>query len=331
MKLSDFEFELPLASIAQQPAKVRDQSKLMILDRNKQTVKHDYFYNLRKYLNAGDTLVFNDTKVYPAKLVGKKDTGGKVEVLLLPPHLNEFIGRNIGKAKRIHFEGGLIGEISEKNTINFNVDNAKLMSIIDKIGYTPIPPYIKREKNKPEPKGWRDRYQTVYAKNVGSAAAPTAGFHFTRQLIKNLSDEGIALDYVTLHVGLGTFAPITTNDIEKHNMHSEWYVIGDKTIEHIKEMKRNNKRILGVGTTSVRTLESWARTGKTSDETDIYIYPGYKFAVVDGMITNFHMPKSSLVLLVAAFAGRDFILNAYKKAVEMGYRFGSFGDAMFIM
>lgn len=327
MNLSDFDFDLPRDRIAQTPAKVRDRSKLMIVDRKSGNIFHDHFFNIGNYLHPGDAMVLNNTKVIPVRLEGHKDSGGKVEILLLPPDLRHFLGRNIGSAKKLVFDDGVEGVI-EDGRIMFNLNNPELMAFLAKYGQIPYPPYIRLKDI--EKQRYKDRYQTVYAKISGSAAAPTAGFHFTKERIQELEGNGIRIDYVTLHVGLGTFAPVKTEKIEDHKLHAEFFEIPQKTISNIQSSKLNKQRIIAVGTTTVRTLETWAKTGKTEGETDIYIYPGYKFEVVEAMITNFHMPKSSLVMLVAAFAGRELILQAYKTAVEMGYRWGSFGDAMLI-
>lgn len=314
MTLSDFDYELPKELIAQTPAEKRDHSRLMVLDRKTQTISHDYFYNLQKYLNPDDLLVFNQTKVFPARLYGKKESGGGVEILLLSESEGfwKFIGKNIGRAKKIYFDKGLVGDI-QNGIIIFNYNKTELMAILDSIGHTPLPPYIKTQDT-------RKRYQTVYAKDVGSAAAPTAGFHFTKELLEMIPNKA----FVTLHVGLGTFAPVKTENILEHKMHSEIFEISDNAQCSIHNAQG---RVIAVGTTSVRVLESdWQK-----NETNIFIYPGYKFKHVDAMITNFHLPKSTLLMLVSAFAGREFILKAYQEAIKEKYRFFSFGDAMIIL
>jgi len=340
MRTDEFDYELPKGLIAQEPLERRDASRLMIVDKGSQKITHDYFHNLPKYLRQDDLLVFNDTKVMPARLMGEKMSGGKVEILLLPHprplslikergergEVWEFIGRNIGGAKKLVFEGGLEGKIVQRNMIRFNKFNAELMKIINRIGYTPLPPYIMSRGGGGQP-NLKRRYQTVFAKNFGSAAAPTAGFHFDRKLMKRLSDEGIKQEFVTLHVGLGTFAPVRVENIEDHEMHEEYFSINPKTKVKIRNHKLKGKRIMAVGTTSVRVLESdWRK-----DRTNIFIYPGYKFKNVDAMITNFHLPKSTLLMLVCAFAGKDLIMKAYREAIVKKYRFFSFGDAMMII
>ena len=332
MELKEFDYVLPRGWIAQEPVKPRDHSRLMVVDRVDGRIIHDRFYNLPKYLTAKDTLVFNDTKVWPARLMGRKETGGQVEVLLLRPAGGgwEYAGRETGKAGHVRFGGGLEGTIIDKDLIKFNVNNDVFMRLINRIGYTPIPHYIKL------PTGWnedrlRRSYQTVYARNAGSAAAPTAGLHFTHRLLRRLDDMGVDREFVTLHVGLGTFAPVRAERIQDHVMHSEFFRIDQETRYKIQTAKNAGKRIIVVGTTGVRVLETWARAGKTEGETDIFIYPGYKFKLVDALITNFHLPKSTLLMLVCAFAGRELILKAYQEAIRKEYRFYSFGDAMLIV
>ena len=340
MKLSDFDYDLPKELIAQTPAEKRDHSRLMILDRRSQKISHDYFYNLKKYLESDDLLVFNQTKVFPARLYGSKPTGGKVEILLLnitpsDPPLNlrggrkgelllessnvwSFIGKNIGPAKKIIFDGGLVGDI-QNGQIIFNCNNAELMGRLDNIGHTPLPPYIRSQDAGRRTQNTRRRYQTVYAKEVGSAAAPTAGFHFTQELMDSIPNKS----FVTLHVGLGTFAPVKTPIIEDHVMHSEHFEISDSARGQVLSARR----VVAVGTTSVKVLESdWSK-----NETNIFIYPGYKFKHVDAMITNFHLPKSTLLMLVSAFASHALIMEAYHEAITHKYRFFSFGDAMIII
>lgn len=314
MNTFEFDYELPRSLIAQEPVFPRDHSRLMIIEKDTGKINHDYFYNLPKYLKPDDLLVFNQSKVFPARLYGKKITGGKVEVLLLKPGW-EFISKpGLREGQEIVFDKGLTAKVIN-NKLIFNID---VISIINDIGYTPLPPYIDPNVIGDEPK-IRQMYQTVYAKDIGSAAAPTAGFHFTKELLDKIPNK----EYVTLHVGLGTFLPVKTDKIEEHKMHSEWYDISPKTQKAILAAKR----VIAVGTTSVRVLESaWDK-----HETDIFIYPGYKFKHVDGMITNFHLPKSTLLMLVSAFAGRDLIMKAYKEAVKEKYRFFSFGDAMLII
>lgn len=321
MKLAEFDYYLPRELIAQTPVEPRDHSRLMVVNRDIGEIKHDVFFNLPKYLKRDDLLVFNQTKVFPARLYGHKETGGQVEILLLKPGW-EFIGKNIGRAKRILFDRGLEGSITSDGLMKFNKDNDQLMKLLKVIGHTPLPPYIAPSRLNAEPK-IRQRYQTVYAREIGSAAAPTAGFHFTKQLLEKIPNKA----FVTLHVGLGTFAPVKTEIIEEHKMHSEIFNISPEAKYQIQDARNNKRRIVAVGTTSVRVLESdWS-----VPETSIFIYPGYKFKFVGAMITNFHLPKSTLLMLVSAFAGRDLIRKAYEEAVREKYRFFSFGDAMLIV
>lgn len=330
MRLSDFDYELPSELIAQRPASKRDHSRLMVVNRKTGEISHDNFYNILNYLDPQDLVVFNETKVFPARLFGTKETGGKVEILLLHPVRNtawSFMGKNVGRAKRVNFSEDLVGEITEPGVIEFNIENDELMVCLDRIGNIPLPPYIDPFRTGLDTKEVRRRYQTVYAENVGSVAAPTAGFHFTKKLIKRLSDEGIKQVKITLHVGLGTFLPVKTDNILEHRMHSERYRISQDSKFKIQD----SKSVVAVGTTTVRTLESWARTGETEGETDIFIYPGFEFKIVKKMITNFHLPKSTLMMLVSAFAGHKLIMKAYKEAVKEKYRFFSFGDAMLIL
>jgi len=318
MKLSDFDYHLPKQLIAQSPAVTRDSSRLMVVNRKTGEISHDYFYNLLKYLSPDDLLVFNDTKVFPARLFGHKPTGGKVEVLLLRPGWQFISHPGIKDGQKIVFTEKLSARVVN-GELKFNVDNAELMQLLDEIGHTPLPPYIEAPRGVDSEKKTRRRYQTVYAKNSGSAAAPTAGFHFTKRLLNKIPNKV----YVTLHVGLGTFLPVKSEKIEDHKMHEEYYEISNSA----KGQVIGAKRVVAVGTTSVRVLESdWDK-----HETSIFIYPGYKFKHVDAMITNFHLPKSTLLMLVSAFTGRDLIMKAYKEAIKEKYRFFSFGDAMLIL
>ena len=317
MKLSEFDYELPKGLVAQSPVRPRDHCRLMVVNRKTEKIMHDRFFNLAKYVKPNDLLVFNDTKVFPARLFGKKESRGKVEILLLNLVTGEFLGRNMGQATRLFFDLGLVGEIQNKR-IKFNVNKAELLRIINIIGYTPLPHYIVSEEGVSEAK-LRRSYQTVYARQLGSAAAPTAGLHFTKKLLQKFPNTA----YVTLHVGAGTFLPVKTDEIEKHQMHSEFFQIDQETKTGIQ----TSKRVVAVGTTTARVLESdWSK-----NETNIFIYPGYKFKHVDALITNFHLPKSTLLMLVSAFGGRDLIIEAYKVAIKEKYRFFSFGDAMLIL
>lgn len=337
----DFDYDLPQELIAQTPLKERDQSRLLVLDSKTGKYQDDYFYNVIDRLNPGDALVMNDSRVMPARLYGvKPETGGHVEVLLL----NNTDGDNwetlVKPAKRakvgteIYFgDGNLTATVTEElehggRMIEFHYDGI-FMEILDQLGEMPLPPYIKEKLDDPE------MYQTVYSREIGSAAAPTAGLHFTRELLKKIEDKGVKLVYLTLHVGLGTFRPVSEENIEDHKMHSEFYRLTDDAAKTLNEVKANGGRIVATGTTSIRTLETIGtkfngEIRADSGWTDIFIKPGYKWQVVDAFITNFHLPKSTLVMLVASFTGRENILNAYRHAVSEKYRFFSFGDAMFI-
>lgn len=337
----DFDYDLPQELIAQTPLKKRDQSRLLVLDSKTGKYQDDYFYNVINRLNPGDALVMNDSRVMPARLYGvKPETGGHVEVLLL----NNTDGDNwetlVKPAKRakvgteISFgDGKLTATVTEElehggRMIEFHYDGI-FMEILDQLGEMPLPPYIKEKLDDPE------MYQTVYSREIGSAAAPTAGLHFTRELLKKIEDKGVKLVYLTLHVGLGTFRPVSEENIEDHKMHSEFYRLTEDAAKTLNEVKANGGRIVATGTTSIRTLETIGtkfngEIRADSGWTDIFIKPGYKWQVVDAFITNFHLPKSTLVMLVASFTGRENILNAYRHAVSEKYRFFSFGDAMFI-
>ena len=337
----DFDYDLPQELIAQTPLKERDQSRLLVLDSKTGKYQDDYFYNVIDRLNPGDALVMNDSRVMPARLYGvKPETGGHVEVLLL----NNTDGDNwetlVKPAKRakvgteISFgDGKLTATVTEElehggRMIEFHYDGI-FMEILDQLGEMPLPPYIKEKLDDPE------MYQTVYSREIGSAAAPTAGLHFTRELLKKIEEKGVKLVYLTLHVGLGTFRPVSEENIEDHKMHSEFYRLTEEAAKTLNEVKANGGRIVATGTTSIRTLETIGtkfngEIRADSGWTDIFIKPGYKWQVVDAFITNFHLPKSTLVMLVASFTGRENILNAYRHAVSEKYRFFSFGDAMFI-
>lgn len=340
MKLSDFDYDLPKELIAQDPLEHREESRLMVLDRSNGRIEHKSFYNIIDFLEEGDCLVINDTKVIPARLIGTKiGTDAHIEVLLLKRRENsvwEVLVKPGKKARpgcRISFgDGLLIGEVIDvveegNRLIRFEYEGV-FEEILDKLGEMPLPPYITHKLQD------NNRYQTVYAKNEGSAAAPTAGLHFTRELLDKIEKKGIVIASVTLHVGLGTFRPVKVDNVREHHMHSEFIHIDKKEADKINTAKKNGKKVISVGTTSCRTLESAADENgvvqPVSIDTDIFIYPGYKFKVVDSLITNFHLPQSTLLMLVSALAGRDNILNAYKTAVAEKYRFFSFGDAMLI-
>jgi len=337
LSLKKFNYYLPINLIAQKPIRPRDHSRLMILDRKKKSITHDYFYNINKYIKSDSVLVANNSKVIPARLNGKKPTKGKVEVLLLKELKNncwEIILKGKGKINlKISFNKKLFGilekQLSEQTwIIKFSALQGNLSEELKKAGKTPTPPYIKRKSNLHE-------YQTIYAQEPGSAAAPTAGFHFTKKIIKKLKKTGIDMHFVTLHVGLGTFQPVRTKNIKDHQMHSEWGEIKTPIAKELNEIKKEGKKIIAVGTTSCRVLEAFSspkhiiETGDRSIQT--FIYPGYEFKFIDGLITNFHLPKSTLLMLVSAFAGREFILRAYAEAIKKKYRFYSFGDAMLII
>ena len=340
MELSEFNYDLPQELIAQVPIKNRDESRLLILDRNTQTLEDKIFRDIIDYLEPGDCLVRNNTKVIPARLYGKKDTGANVEFVLLKNIEGDIWEAMVRPGNKLHIgakvifgNGLLIAEIldtTEDGTrkVKFTYDGI-FNEILDQIGLMPLPPYIHESLKD------NDRYQTVYAKYEGSAAAPTAGLHFTPELLKKIEEKGIDIANVTLHVGIGTFRPVKETNIEDHHMHTEHYYIKQEDADKINKAKLAGKRVIAVGTTSCRTLETIAdpETGMVSvceGDTGIYIYPGYKFKCIDGLITNFHLPESTLIMLVSAFAGKDYIMKAYKHAVDEKYKFFSFGDAMFI-
>lgn len=341
MKTSDFYYDLPEELIAQDPLEDRTASKLLVLDRQTGAVEHKIFSDVIDYLNEGDCLVINNTRVIPARLIGEKEgTGGKVEVLLLKRRANDVWetlvkpGKKLKPGAKITFgDGRLRAEVLEvveegNRLVKFYYEGI-FEEILDSLGEMPLPPYITHKLED------KEMYQTVYAKFDGSAAAPTAGLHFTKELLNKIEEKGIKLASITLHVGLGTFRPVKVDDVNNHHMHTEWYEVNAEAAEIINETKRNGGRVICVGTTSCRTIESVAdengyMKAKTG-ETDIFIYPGYKFKVMDGLITNFHLPESTLVMLVSAFAGKENVLSAYETAVKERYRFFSFGDAMLII
>lgn len=342
MKTSDFYYELPPELIAQTPLEQRDGSRLMRLNKETGEIGHYHFFDLPGFLKPGDCLVLNDSRVLPARLLGHRvPSGGAVEILLLVDRGNKKWeclvrpGRKLHPGQKVSFGDGtlLTAEILEElpggnRIVSFHYDGI-FLEILEQLGKMPLPPYIKEELNDP------GRYQTVYSKEAGSAAAPTAGLHFTKELLKRIEDMGVKVCYVTLHVGLGTFRPIKEEDPLEHEMHSEYCVISAETADIVNQTKREGGRVICVGTTSCRTLESWAgeegHLKESAGWTNIYIYPGYRFKVLDGLVTNFHLPESTLIMLVSALAGREHILSAYEEAVKEQYRFFSFGDAMLIV
>lgn len=340
MKVEDFDYYLPEKLIAQTPLEKRDASRLMVLDKETGKIEHKHFYDIINYLEEGDTLVLNDTKVLPARLIGEKEeTKAVIEILLLKNIAGDDWECLVKPARRIKvgtvvtfgmgkLKAKCIKEEPEGIRHFTLIYNGILMEILEQLGTMPLPPYI-HEKLKDQ-----SRYQTVYAKEIGSAAAPTAGLHFTKKLLGQLKVKGINIAYITLHVGLGTFRPVSVDKVEEHEIHSEYYQMSKETAELLNKTKENNKRIVAVGTTSTRTLETimtkYNEFRECSGWTNIFIYPGYKFKAIDALITNFHLPKSTLVMLVSALAGRENILSAYKIAVQEEYRFFSFGDAMLI-
>ncbi|HCC08264.1 MAG TPA: tRNA preQ1(34) S-adenosylmethionine ribosyltransferase-isomerase QueA [Clostridiales bacterium] len=340
MKLGEFDYYLPERLIAQKPLDDRSSSRMLVIDKNTGDIEHKVFTNILDYVNQGDCLVLNDTRVIPARLFGvRKDTNAPIELLLLKrKNINEWEtlvkpGKKARTGVDIVFGNGeLTGTINEvldngNRVIKFKY-NGVFEEVLEKLGHMPLPPYITEKLND------KERYQTVYSKNKGSAAAPTAGLHFTQELLEKLKDKGVEIAFITLHVGLGTFRPVKTENVLEHEMHSEYFNIDKEEAAKINRMKQEGGRIISVGTTSTRTLESacddQGNVVAGDGWTDIFIYPGYKFKVIDGLITNFHLPKSTLLMLISALAGRENVLNAYKVAVESEYRFFSFGDVMII-
>lgn len=339
MKTSDFYFDLPQDLIAQTPLEQRDASRLLTLDKMTGETRHMRFYDLPSLLHPGDCLVLNDSRVLPARMFGRRETGGACEVLLLIDRGNKVWeclvrpGRKLKPGARISFgDGEMTAEVIEEvkggnRLIRFDYEGI-FLETLERLGKMPLPPYIKEELQDSE------RYQTVYSRVVGSAAAPTAGLHFTKELLEQVKSMGVKVCYVTLHVGLGTFRPVKAENLDEHEMHSEYCVISQETADIINQTKQEGGRVICVGTTSCRTIESWANEDGTMEAkagwTNIFIYPGYRFKVLDALITNFHLPESTLVMLVSALAGRENVLNAYEEAIKERYRFFSFGDAMFI-
>ncbi|MBQ3602069.1 MAG: tRNA preQ1(34) S-adenosylmethionine ribosyltransferase-isomerase QueA [Lachnospiraceae bacterium] len=341
MQTKDFYFDLPQELIAQDPLEDRTSSRLLVLDKNNGKVEHKSFKDIKAYLQPGDCLVLNNTKVIPARLIGEKEgTGAKVELLLLKRGENDIWETLVKPGKKakpgtvVSFGGGLLRckvlSVGEEGNrfVQFFYEGI-FEEILDQLGQMPLPPYITHQLKD------KNRYQTVYAKYEGSAAAPTAGLHFTKELIKEIEDMGVVIAYVTLHVGLGTFRPVKVENVLEHHMHSEFYQIDQEAADIINKTKQSGGRVICVGTTSCRTIESAADENghiePCSGNTEIFIYPGYKFKILDGLVTNFHLPESTLLMLVSALAGKDFVLSAYKEAVDLKYRFFSFGDAMIIL
>lgn len=340
MNVKEFDFYLPEELIAQHPLEKRDTSRLMVLDKKTGEIEHKVFHDIIGYLNPGDTLVLNNTRVMPARLIGEKEgTGGKIEFLLLKRIEKDRWeclakpGKSARAGRKFTFgQGKLKAEVVEvkedgNRIVEFHYDGI-FEEVLDSLGEMPLPPYIHERLED------RERYQTVYSKENGSAAAPTAGLHFTKRLLEQIKEKGVNVVYLTLHVGLGTFRPVKVENLEEHQMHSEFYMLSKESADIINETKKNGGRIISVGTTSTRTLETIGDENgfvkEQSGWTDIFIYPGYKFKVVDNLITNFHLPESTLIMLVSTLAGKEHVMNAYKTAVEEKYRFFSFGDAMFI-
>ena len=343
MNVADFDYELPPERIAQHPLPRRDASRLLVLERSSGTTAHRRFRDLTRLLVPGDLLVLNDTRVIPARLIGRKSTGGRVELLLL--ERQDRIWRCLVQASRkpavgstLAFDGGLAGRILERFGEEWSVDlthgSGDVERELERVGAMPLPPYIKRDAGKPPPVDDRERYQTVFAERAGAVAAPTAGLHFTPELLQALRESGVELAFLTLHVGPGTFVPVRSERVEEHRMQAERFVLSQAVAGAVERTRGRGGRVVAVGTTVVRTLESRAddsgRVIAGSGRAELFIYPGYRFRVVDAMLTNFHLPRSTLLMLVSAFAGRERILSAYREAVRRGYRFYSYGDAMLL-
>lgn len=336
LKLSDYDYYLPEELIAQEPANPRDSSRLMVISRKTGDISLHIFRDIKDFLKAGDVLVLNDTKVIPARIYGKKETGAKIEVLLLKKIGNKEYevlikpGKRAKRGVKIYFTDEIYGEVVEKKEegifmLKFSTEN--LESVLSEIGKVPLPPYIKKPLNNP------DKYQTIYAKKPGAVAAPTAGLHFTKELLNSLKDNGVEILHITLHVGLGTFKPVVVEDITQHKLDPEYFEISEETAERINLAKKEGRRIIAVGTTVTRVLEGHRENNIVKPGRgliSLFIYPGFEFKIIDGLITNFHLPKSTLIMLVSAFMGYDLMKKAYQRAIEEKFRFYSFGDAMFI-
>jgi len=342
MRIEEFNYSLPSSLIAQYPSPQRGESRLMVLRRGRGTIEHREFRDILDYFHPGDLIVMNDTRVLPARLIGRKETGGRCEILLIPSWNGangewEVLIKGSGKMKpgtRIQFGEDLYGVVKEvkdgKGEIYFS-GTGEVMEIIRRIGHVPLPPYIKREDGPMD----RDRYQTIFAERDGSIAAPTAGLHFTHSLLRLLREKGVSLRWITLHIGIGTFAPVKVKKVEDHRMGAEWVEISEKAAKEIEETKKRGGKVIAVGTTTTKALESFSDTGGRvkvgRSFSSLFIYPPYHFRVLDGLVTNFHLPKSTLIMLVSAFAGKDLLIKAYEEAVERKYRFYSYGDAMLIL
>ena len=350
MHINEFDYELPPELIAQYPIERRDESRLMVLNRTNETIEHRQFLEITDYFKPGDVQVLNDTKVIPARLIGRKQSGGKVEVFLLKPHENGSVDESVWhclincskKPKRnstIVFGPSLTAEVIEEEGEGFKVafsHAGDFEQVLNSIGRTPLPPYIKRDNGTEEDERLdRERYQTTFARSRGAVAAPTAGLHFTSKLLNRIREKGVDVLFLTLHVGWGTFHPVRVEQVEEHRMHSEYHVFNASVARVIKEARKRKSRIVSVGSTATRSLESLAdgqgvvKSGR--GYTNLFIYPGYNFKIVDSLITNFHLPRSTLLMLVAALAGREFVLKAYREAIKENYRFYSYGDAMMIV
>ena len=342
--IDDYHYHLPEQLIAQQPLPERDQSRLLVMDRRTGSLSHRVFHELESFLKPSDVLVINNTQVIPGRIVGKKESGGRIEALILnyaSSHENQFdcllkSSKQTRIGSRLFFSEGVTAQVLERHEdvyrLSFSCEG-DFRPVLDRIGQTPLPPYIKRDVTRPDPQDV-NAYQTIYASQKGAIAAPTAGFHFTKALLSRLEAKGVSLVPITLHVGYGTFLPVRVTDIRAHRMHSEWFSIPEETAAVVSRARKEGRRVVAVGTTSVRTLEfavdEDGNMRAMSGPCDLFIYPGYRFRVVDAMITNFHLPKSTLLMLVSAFAGRNNILAAYKAAVKEKYRFYSYGDGMLI-
>jgi len=342
MRIEEFDYKLPTSLIAQYPSPQRGESRLMILHRDQTTFEHRNFRDILDYLHPGDLLVTNNTRVLPARLIGKKETGGKVEILLIPSNngnkeeVNVLI-KGSGKVKegiQIQFGTDIYGKVKTvkdgRGKISFS-GQVNLMEMLQRVGHIPLPPYIKREDTPLD----KERYQTIFAERDGAIAAPTAGLHFTSPLLQSLKNQGIGINSITLHIGIGTFEPVKVRDVDDHRMDTEWIEIPEETAREVEQTKKRQGRIIAVGTTTTRALESFpnpdggVRSGKGM--TSLFIYPPYRFNVIDGLITNFHLPKSTLLMLVSALVGKDFLMEAYREAIDRKYRFYSYGDAMLIL